>query len=123
MLSSRTTGSDNWRNKDVTQEDQALTCQPYPRRSQWQERNHREMLRRIRKEWKAQEEPAREVAEGTRVYVGNMPYVAQKMDVEALFKAFGFDVLNIDISIDPSPTVTPRTASSTLAPQTQPPQP
>jgi len=55
----------------------------------------------MRKEWKAQEEPARELAEGTRVYVGNMPYNAQKMDVEALFKAFGFDVLNIDISIDP----------------------
>ena len=92
MPSSRTIGSDNWRNKDVTLEDQTLTCQPYPRRNQWQERDHREMQRRMRKEWKAQEESARELAEGTRVYVGNMPYNAQKMDVEALFKAFGFDV-------------------------------
>ena len=92
MLPGRTIGSDNWRNRCVTLEDQTSTCQSHPHPSKWQERNSREMQRRVRKERKIQEEPARELAEGTRIYVGNLPYHAQKMDVEALFKASGFDV-------------------------------
>ncbi|KAF2704587.1 hypothetical protein K504DRAFT_363465, partial [Pleomassaria siparia CBS 279.74] len=35
-----------------------------------------------------------------RIYVGNMPYMARKEDVEALFNEAGFSIRNIDISID-----------------------
>jgi hypothetical protein len=34
----------------------------------------------------------REIADGARVYVGHMPYMAQARDVEELFTAAGFNV-------------------------------
>ncbi|GIZ41405.1 hypothetical protein CKM354_000471000 [Cercospora kikuchii] len=39
--------------------------------------------------------------ETPRLYVGNLPYVAQKRDIEALFQKHDVTVKNIDISIDP----------------------
>ncbi|KAJ3865157.1 hypothetical protein EV359DRAFT_63400 [Lentinula novae-zelandiae] len=39
------------------------------------------------------------IEEGRRVYVGNMPYIAKRTDVEKLFEAY--PVEHIDISIDP----------------------
>ncbi|KAJ5081303.1 hypothetical protein NUU61_009567 [Penicillium alfredii] len=40
------------------------------------------------------------IAEGRRLYVGNMPYTAKSEDVEALFTA-EFSIERIDIAIDP----------------------
>lgn len=37
----------------------------------------------------------------TRLYVGNLPYVAQPDDVTALFRGNNITVSNIDMSIDP----------------------
>ncbi|KAL1961925.1 hypothetical protein VTN77DRAFT_754 [Rasamsonia byssochlamydoides] len=41
------------------------------------------------------------IAEGRRLYVGNMPYMAKKEDVEALFAGGDYKIERIDISIDP----------------------
>ncbi|KAH0542298.1 hypothetical protein FGG08_003325 [Glutinoglossum americanum] len=41
------------------------------------------------------------IAEGRRIYIGNMPYMAKPEDVEALFADKGYKVERIDISIDP----------------------
>ncbi|KAI1615237.1 hypothetical protein EDD36DRAFT_179485 [Exophiala viscosa] len=42
-----------------------------------------------------------EDAAGTRVYVGNLLYTAQKADIETLFAERGFTVTNVNISTDP----------------------
>ncbi|KEF51305.1 uncharacterized protein A1O9_12655 [Exophiala aquamarina CBS 119918] len=42
-----------------------------------------------------------ESASGTRLYVGNLLYTAQKADIEALFTEQGFNVVNVSISTDP----------------------
>ncbi|CAK1358394.1 hypothetical protein CB0940_06988 [Cercospora beticola] len=39
--------------------------------------------------------------ETPRLYVGNLPYVAQKKDIETLFQQHNITVKNIDISVDP----------------------
>ncbi|KAM3424341.1 ribonucleoprotein [Cercospora zeina] len=39
--------------------------------------------------------------ESPRLYVGNLPYIAQKRDIEALFEHQRIPIKNIDISIDP----------------------
>ncbi|KAL6707702.1 hypothetical protein ACN47E_003823 [Coniothyrium glycines] len=36
-----------------------------------------------------------------RIYVGNMPYTAQRSDIEHFLEAEGFSIVNLDISIDP----------------------
>ncbi|KAL4775937.1 hypothetical protein BDW60DRAFT_104303 [Aspergillus nidulans var. acristatus] len=41
------------------------------------------------------------ISEGRRLYVGNMPYTAKLEDVQELFTRGGFEVVRIDISIDP----------------------
>ncbi|KAL1983673.1 hypothetical protein VTN96DRAFT_10102 [Rasamsonia emersonii] len=41
------------------------------------------------------------IAEGRRLYVGNMPYMAKREDVEALFAGGDYKIERIDISIDP----------------------
>ncbi|KAL5000982.1 hypothetical protein BDV10DRAFT_25113 [Aspergillus recurvatus] len=41
------------------------------------------------------------ISEGRRLYVGNMPYTAKMEDVQELFTRGGFEVVRIDISIDP----------------------
>ncbi|KAI9775413.1 MAG: hypothetical protein M1839_001108 [Geoglossum umbratile] len=41
------------------------------------------------------------IADGRRLYVGNMPYMAKTEDIEALFARHGFKVAHIDISLDP----------------------
>ncbi|KAF2474386.1 RNA-binding domain-containing protein [Lindgomyces ingoldianus] len=63
--------------------------------------NPLERDRRLRREYKAKNEATRPVAQGTRIYVGNMPYVAKKSDVQSLFEDAGYTVENIDISMDP----------------------
>ncbi|KIW99499.1 uncharacterized protein Z518_11238 [Rhinocladiella mackenziei CBS 650.93] len=40
-------------------------------------------------------------APGTRLYVGNLPYTAQKADIESLFTGHGFKVVGVSISTDP----------------------
>ena len=40
------------------------------------------------------------MSDNTRLYVGNLTYVAQKIDVRALFADHGNEVKHIDISID-----------------------
>ena len=42
-----------------------------------------------------------EAATGSRLYVGNLLYTAQKSDIEELFKNYGFNVVGISISTDP----------------------
>ena len=42
-----------------------------------------------------------EDAAGTRLYVGNLLYTAQKADIETLFAERGFTVTNVNISTDP----------------------
>ncbi|KAK4940266.1 hypothetical protein LTR10_019586 [Elasticomyces elasticus] len=42
-----------------------------------------------------------EDAAGTRLYVGNLLYTAQKADIETLFTERGFTVTNVNISTDP----------------------
>ncbi|KAI9657790.1 MAG: hypothetical protein M1821_002966 [Bathelium mastoideum] len=46
-------------------------------------------------------EPRREIAEGNKIYMGNLPYAAKKSDVENFFNQVGCPVDRIDISIDP----------------------
>jgi len=51
--------------------------------------------RDLRRHWGRKDDQdgeKRELAESTRVYVGNMPYMAQARDVEELFTAAGFNV-------------------------------
>lgn len=48
--------------------------------------------RRVRKEQRIRDEPARERIEGARIYVGNMSYTVQRDDVEKLFDEAGYDV-------------------------------
>lgn len=40
-------------------------------------------------------------AQGTRLYVGNLLYTAQRPDIEDLFKNYGFNVVGVSISTDP----------------------
>ncbi|KAF2182962.1 hypothetical protein K469DRAFT_711318 [Zopfia rhizophila CBS 207.26] len=63
--------------------------------------NGLERERRMRREERKKMESTRGLAEGGRIYVGNMPYMAKKSDVEALFEEAGLTIENIDISIDP----------------------
>lgn len=44
---------------------------------------------------------AEEATAGTRLYVGNLLYTAQKADIESLFGERGFNVTNVNISTDP----------------------
>lgn len=41
------------------------------------------------------------IAEGRRLYVGNMPYIAKTKDVEALFAEDDYQIEHINMSIDP----------------------
>ncbi|KAF2830526.1 hypothetical protein CC86DRAFT_162590 [Ophiobolus disseminans] len=51
---------------------------------------------------RAQDEERCEHASNTsRIYIGNMPYIAQRYNVETVLIAEGFEFANIDISIDP----------------------
>ncbi|CRG89009.1 6-phosphofructo-2-kinase [Talaromyces islandicus] len=49
--------------------------------------------------WQQTVSPA--ITEGRRLYVGNMPYMAKKEDVEAVFAEGGYKIERVDISIDP----------------------
>ncbi|KAH8705969.1 putative ribonucleoprotein [Talaromyces proteolyticus] len=49
--------------------------------------------------WQQTVSPA--ITEGRRLYVGNMPYMAKKEDVETIFADGNYKIERIDISIDP----------------------
>ncbi|KAF1911297.1 hypothetical protein BDU57DRAFT_524337 [Ampelomyces quisqualis] len=69
------------------------------RASPWRRRD--ESVDRRYRQGQAENENEREPAPGKRIYVGNMPYTAQRQDVERILESEGFEVGNIDISIDP----------------------
>lgn len=82
----RSTASTNWRVKD----DNPRAEQPQ-RRAGGFGRSHDQ------RDSTSQDDSA----SGTRLYVGNLLYTAQKADIESLFADQGFDVVNVSISTDP----------------------
>ena len=83
----RSTASINWRLKD----DSPRADQPQRTRGGGINRSNGN-----------RDSPAQDDASaGTRLYVGNLLYTAQKSDIEALFSEQGFNVVNVSISTDP----------------------
>lgn len=86
-MSYRSTASANWRLKD----DSPRPDQPQQRRGGGLGRSNDQ------RESNSQDDSA----SGTRLYVGNLLYTAQKADIESLFAERGFNVVNVSISTDP----------------------
>jgi RNA recognition motif-containing protein len=82
----RSTASTNWRLKDDS-----------PRPEQPQRRGGGFSRSNDQRDSNSQDESAA----GTRLYVGNLLYTAQKADIESLFTDQGFNVVNVSISTDP----------------------
>ena len=83
----RSTASTNWRMKDDS-----------PRVEQQQRRGGGYNRSNDQRDSNNQDDSA---AAGTRLYVGNLLYTAQKADIESLFSEQGFNVVNVSISTDP----------------------
>ncbi len=94
----RSTASTNWRVKDESpraEQPQQLS----------QSRNNRYNSNRAQNGSGSQSAAGNGAedasAGGTRLYVGNLLYTAQQADIEALFTERGFNVVGVNISIDP----------------------
>jgi len=87
MSVNRAQGSSNWRTRDANATlpiaEATYTRQAKSPLSGWEDRKHRSRFEDRRA---LQGEVAPGVAEGARVYVGNMPYNAQKEDVKQLLE-------------------------------------
>lgn len=96
MSSSRALSSKNWR---VKQESKPSSENDVPIVYQSQSRDLTKSANH-RPHFKQEAALEQERANGRRIYVGNMPYMAKKSDVEALFTEAGYTIDLIDISID-----------------------
>ncbi|KAF1958109.1 RNA-binding domain-containing protein [Byssothecium circinans] len=118
MQPNRALGSSNWRTRDSGARDQRNENDEGTRTALREKISRDNEMRRRRKERSRDAaERRRPVGDGrvgqgqgegegedegaTRIYVGNMPYSAQKRDVEEVFEREGVKIINIDISIDP----------------------
>ena len=86
MSSNRALSSKNWR---VKQESNPSPRDDVPIAYQPQSRNFTKSANH-RPHFKQEAALEREMANGRRIYVGNMPYMAKKSDVEALFAEAGY---------------------------------
>lgn len=84
----RATRSMNWRT-DRIQAPEASSDQRTPR----QENDYREKVRRQRSQNHSRDQASMpEPANSSRVYVGNLSYIAQKKDIEGLFADAGLNM-------------------------------
>lgn len=86
--------SSNWRTKDATPR-----ADPSPR--QGQSNNNQRTYQSNRQPNDRQPNSTDPAAPGTRLYVGNLLYTAQRSDVESLFTSSGFQISGLSMSIDP----------------------
>ena len=86
MSSNRALSSKNWR---VKQEPKPPSKNDVPIAYQSQSRDFTESANQ-RPHFKQEAALEQERANGRRIYVGNMPYMAKKSDVEALFTEAGY---------------------------------
>ena len=93
----RSAASTNWRVKD----DTPRVEQPQSR-SRFNRSNDHGHQQSGSQSQSNNQQPAGEEAAGTRLYVGNLLYTAQKSDIEELFTSYGFNAVNVSISTDPS---------------------
>ncbi|OCL05748.1 hypothetical protein AOQ84DRAFT_390669 [Glonium stellatum] len=96
MYSDRASTSSNWR---ARQESQPPSRDEVPMSYQSQSRDFTRSTNR-KPHFKQNAASERQMADGRRIYVGNLPYMAKKSDVEALFKDAGYTINLIDMSID-----------------------
>ena len=87
--------SSNWRARATA----ALPLKALPaaesvlsRQARWpeKERQYRDKQRQFRRQYKEGQNANRVASEATRIYVGNMPYIVSKADIEKLFDDTGF---------------------------------
>lgn len=83
----------NWRTKDATPR-----AEQSPRQGQNNNQRSYHSNRQQNDRQPGSPEPA---APGTRLYVGNLLYTAQRSDVESLFTSSGFQISGLSMSIDP----------------------
>ncbi|ETI24039.1 hypothetical protein G647_03408 [Cladophialophora carrionii CBS 160.54] len=99
----RSTASSNWRLKDESPraEQQHQTRARYNRGQDGggnPQNGHASPHSRNRDVHQTSSE---EGTPGTRLYVGNLLYTAQRPDIEELFKNYGFNVVGVSMSTDP----------------------
>ncbi|KAJ9601963.1 hypothetical protein H2200_013522 [Cladophialophora chaetospira] len=95
----RSAASTNWRMKDNSprpEQQQTRLRQDRNQHSGSQDANTQSYSRN-----RNAQQSSDEGAAGTRLYVGNLLYTAQRPDIEDLFKNHGFNVVNVSISTDP----------------------
>ena len=89
--------SSNWRARATA----ALPLKALPaaesvlsRQARWpeKERQYRDKQRQFRRQYEEGQDVNRVASEATRIYVGNMPYIASKSDIEKLFDETEFEV-------------------------------
>jgi RNA recognition motif-containing protein len=97
----RSTASNNWRVKDDTPRAEQPQAQIRYNRAQNGSGNHDGNSHSHSRNNGAQHSQGDDATPGTRLYVGNLLYTAQKPDIEELFKKYGFNVVGISISTDP----------------------
>lgn len=87
----RSGASNNWRVKDNSPRTDQSQVRPRSTRNNGQPQSNSP----------ANARPPPDAAPGTRLYVGNLLYTAQKADIETLFAERGFNVVGVTISTDP----------------------
>jgi RNA recognition motif-containing protein len=99
----RSTASNNWRVKDdsprVEQPQQRNRFDRNQNGGERQGYNNQSYSRNNQSNQDSSDNS--EAAPGTRLYVGNLLYTAQKPDVEELFRNHGYNVVSISMSTDP----------------------
>lgn len=93
----RSAASNNWRVKDDAPRVEHQPPRARYNRSQNDPRQHSQS--QSHSSISAQQ--ANDEAAGTRLYVGNLLYTAQRTDIEELFTSHGFNVVGVSISTDP----------------------
>ena len=93
----RSTASTNWRMKD----DSPRPDQQQRRTGYNRDRNDKQGGNSQTYSRNSNFQQSSDEAAGTRLYVGNLLYSAQRSDIEELFTGSGCNVVNISISTDP----------------------
>ncbi|KIW67953.1 hypothetical protein PV04_03932 [Phialophora macrospora] len=94
----RSTASSNWRMKDDSPRGEQ---QQLPARTRYNRGPNGGSGQSHSRHRDVQQQSGEEGTPGTRLYVGNLLYTAQRPDIEELFKSHGFNVVSVSMSTDP----------------------